>query len=576
MVDRLNFQAPIVTSRDAPSVNLDTGVASLMQNIEGLSMTIGEIGGRRMIEEATMKAKQEGLKAGREQGIEFQPVQKTGAFWRQYNASGLHGASVQMEMDTRKAMNDIAVKNAANPIGMKNSFDAYRKEYGNALDENMQLAFDQNFQALEQSYIQKAITEQRQAQQDQAAADAFKLEQDMLEGVEIVAPSMFMPGDEGEAAQLNLQQSRSSYIQFLSRNGPQGEFNVGGFKAAPDASRSGAFSALEIQKKIQEYDNKVMSAAVRGDFMRRFQEGDGIEAYQAWAKGEYFIEQTNVDGKVTKVNILDEMLNTEVDKVTSFMKAQLTTSFQFEERERKLQDRQDQDWIDTQKKAIAFETDPMKSEAMMDQFEEDPRSNFEDIEELREFNLKKGTGAQTDPVIRSETMMGIVEGNITRLSQLPEDGLSDEDRLKAAEMIEARKSKNHWSKSNRYNLANDFLTASLAPQAPSGIVNFGATESQKSLELLSKARTILINAGFEAEQAGTLPTNMELPEEGTFDPYMKAQQIVKEFQEEKNRNDALATERNARRSELRKIIASPESTKSEIEAAKEEMMNLAQ
>jgi len=297
MADRMQYQAPSIMTATSPNVQVDTGAAEFMNTTAGVFLNNANEAHKRQLQSDLETAKVDGERIGYKGGEQFRPMKSQSLFARQFNQSGVQMASEKVSINSQKTIKSISAKNVASPAGVASQLEAYKEGMLGDLPDEMATIFERNFDTLSMAAVEKANAELRELDSQEAAANFYTFDREVTNTVENLAPLAFRPGAEGDKSRAALATLRQNYVESLAGNGPDGEYEVGGYKVKGASGRSGAFTPLEIQKKITAFDNMVIGAGALGNFQEEAKNGRAVDAYMSFVKGDVEISTLTADGK---------------------------------------------------------------------------------------------------------------------------------------------------------------------------------------------------------------------------------------------------------------------------------------
>lgn len=573
MADRFEYKAPTIFTQAAPQVQTDDGTADYLKTKASVFLNNANEAHKRQLGADLELAKTEGERLGYSMGAQFKP-QKTGSlFARTFNESGVFNASQKISMQTQRKVKELAAKNPANPTGLQQQLEKWKEGFAGELPDELATPFSKNFDEISFAAVENAKAQAKAAAAAQAAADFYAYDREVTNTMENLAPLAFNQGPEGDAARRAIATLRQDYAGSLTGNGPEGEYSVGGYKIKGAAGRSGAFTPLEIAKKLQGFDNQVIGAGVFGNFQEEVKAGRGVEAYMAFAKGDMEVSTVDKDGKLQSVKISDVLTNDEMEEVAGKMRTFIGGMNSVEEGEYRQWERGRERYNDQllrdaygaaftttkdeQGREVVIGSAPMAVQGVLARVLNDPMVKPETIDKISALADKLGTGEIDNPITTGETWTAIGTGQIADYSQIPEFGVGDQTRVKMMNAIDSRVKGQHWTNSQRYKIAQDYADAVLAPEKSAGFSLMGDPNSASAADRAEWNKR-MIEESLAAESAGLMPSNPNaMPAQGQFDFVAKGREIA----------DSIAAKRNA--------PAAPEVVEidTKIKAVKEQMNN---
>lgn len=183
-----------------------------------------------------------------------------------------------------------------------------------------------------------------------------------------------------------------------------------------------------------------------------------------------------------------------------------------------------------------------EKERVFDVASENRTVSSDTIERMREGLKKYGTGVQSDPQTVRDTWTAITTGELTEFPDIP-DAVDDEERKAMERAIVSRRSSLHFTKSNRWALAERRLRFALGiPDAGFAIMD---SKARQAMARLGQALLQMQDAGLQAEKDGTVGQNPDRPGEGEFDPVEVSKRIIEEKVKPESAQDATDTKRLA-------------------------------
>lgn len=507
-----------------PGVNVDTGEAQYMRTLSNVFLTNAGEAHKRQLAADLELAKTEGARVGYDNGKNFQPMKPTSLFARQYNDSGLSTALENIQMDTQKTAKDLFEQNKMNPARLTKDFDSYSGGYISKLAPELQTPVKMQLDKVKGALVSQAASNLQTYQRQQAAIRFEAYDRQMENTLETLAPAIFEGGEVGRKAQESVAQLRQNYISTVAGHGPRGKYNAGGYDVDGEkANGSGALNPLEVSKKLRAFDQRVLAAGVYGNYVKQYDEGNGIDAYMNFVKGNMEITALDKDGKLTSMKISDYLTNDEMDKMAAKMRSYSSGIDAMESAVTKNLARQEKSYneaVERQGYEMAYQVqetpdgqkvivggDPAKLQSFIAGLVEDPLVKPEVVEKMRALADKLGTtGAIDDPRVKTQTFADIASGYVRSHQDLPEYGLSDQTRIEAFKQIDAKLAGNHWSNSLRYSTAQKYADSILAPQKAEGLNLFGDPTS-KTKGMRAEWDRKMMDEILAAEASGTLPSN---------------------------------------------------------------------
>ena len=550
MADRFEYQAPTIFTQAAPQVQTDDGTADYLKTKASVFLNNANEAHKRQLGADLEVAKTEGERLGYNLGPQFKPNKSGSLFARTFNENGVFNASQKISMQTQRKVKQLSAQNPGNPAGLEKQLNKWKEGYASELPDELATPFAKNFDEISFAAIESAKAEAKAAAAAQATADFYTYDREVTNTVESLAPKSFSTGPEGDAARRAIATLRADYAGSLTGNGPEGEYSVGGYKIKGSPGRSGAFTPLEIAKKLQSFDNQVIAAGVVGNFQEEAKAGRSVEAYMAFARGDMEVSTVDKDGKLQSVKIADVLTNDEMDEVAGKMRSFIGGINSIEEGEYRTWERgreryNDQILRDAYGAAFATKKDeqgreivigaaPMAVQGVYARALNDPMIKPETLDKISELADKLGTGEIDNPVITGETWQGVASGAIADYRSIPEFGIGDQTRVKMMSAIDDRTKGQHWTNSQRYHIAQDLAASMLAPEKSAGFSLMGDPNSASAADLAQWNKE-MIEESLAAEAAGTLPSNPNaLPAQGQFDFVAKGREIAERIAAKRN------------------------------------------
>lgn len=548
MADRLQYQAPTIYTDRAAEVNFDDGTADLMRNLSGAFLDVAEKAHQNELKKNVEQAKIDGALAGQEQGAAFKPVKSRGLVHRTYNDSGIQSATVKMSIKSQEAVQRIALSAPGNPELQQMMMKKWSDAYASDLPAELRVPFKQNFDQLALSQLTAANKDLNDVRQSEAIASFNDFESTIMNSVELTAPRMFEAGDVGATSARSIETLRKNYIEMLAQNGPAAEYQVGGYIVPAATGRSGAMDVEEIGAKIKEFDKGVLGAAVKGNFLKELEAGNGVANYFNFVKGKTALTSVDVDGNISQQLVDDILEDEDKEKLATFMRTHISALNSIEAAEDRKEDRARDKYNESvidQALQQAFSTETLSdgTEVVVGNpdiirgmyinavNDETGLVRQETIETLQSMMETIGSGDITDPVVTSKTKLGIIDRSIKSAGQLPQQGLGDKERAESIELLRKVNAGQHWSNSQRYTTMLDLGKAALAPEAATGFTLFGDPNKESAADF-AEFKERLMQEVISAEKSGTLPGDINaLPADGEFDVQARAQAIIKDIQE---------------------------------------------
>lgn len=522
MADRMQFQAPSIFTSTSPQVQVDDGTGNFLRTQANVFLNNANDAHKRQLQADLDYADREGQRVGYKAAEKFKPMRDGSLFSRQFNQSGLQQAGEQISIKTQRTVRDISKKYPASPGGLKNALDGWREGFEAELPEELQPVFGNNFDRISDAAVARAQSEAEAIAAQQAAANFYLYEREVTNTMEDLAPMAFADGPEGEKAREAIGTIRQNYMESLAGNGPAGEYEVGGYKIKSAPGRSGAFTPLEIAKKMTAFDNQVIGAGVFGNFQKETENGRGVEAYMQFAKGDMEITTLGKDGKMQSVKIKDVLTNDEMEEISGKMRTYIGGINSIEEGEYRKYERgrdqyNDQVLTDAYKTSLEVVTDnqgnqrviggdPVALQNTISTALQNPLIKADTIEKLQKLASDLGTGQIDNPITVGNTYQGIATGEIADYRGVPELGISDTTRVKMYADIDARNKGQHWTNSTRYRIAQDYADAVLAPEKSAGFSLLGDPNSASAADRAEWNKR-MIEETLAAEASGLLPQN---------------------------------------------------------------------
>ncbi len=520
MADRMQFQAPSIFTSTTPQVRVDDGTGDFLRTQANVFLNNANESHKRQLQADLDYADREGQRVGYKAAEKFKPMRDGSLFSRAFNQSGLQQAGEQISIKSQRTVRDLSKKFPANPGGLKTALDGWREGFESELPEELQPVFGNNFDQISDAAVARAESERETINAQQAAADFYVFEREVTNTMEDLAPMAFATGPEGDKARLAIGTIRQNYMESLAGNGPAGEYEVGGYKVASAPGRSGAFTPLEIQKKMTAFDNMVIGAGVFGNFQKETEAGRGAEAYMQFAKGDMEITTIAEDGSLKSVKLKDVMTNDEMEEISGKMRTYIGGINSVEEGEYRKFERgreryNDQVLNDAYRAGLEVVTDnngnsrviggdPVALQNIIAQAAQNPLVQADTLDKLQKLASDLGTGQIDNPITVGRTWQGISTGEIASYRDIPELGINDKTRVQMYKAIDDRVKGQHWTTSKRYGIAQDYADAVLAPEKSAGFTMFGDPNAA-SVADRAEWNKRMIEEALAAEIKGLLP-----------------------------------------------------------------------
>lgn len=590
MADKLQFQAPTIYTQRASEINFDDGTAQFMSDLSGAFLSIAQEAHQSQLQSEIAQAQQDGALAGSMEGARFKPSERKGIVHKTYNDSGIQSATVQMSIKSQEAVQRIALQNPGNPEIQKHLLDKWSDSFAQDLDPQLLVPFRETFGVLSASQITSAQKERAKVLQSEAISNFNDLELSLQNSLEVVAPKMFAAGTVGEDAARTVETLRKNYIEMLAQNGPSSEYSVGGYKIPAGSGRSGAFTVEEIGAKIREFDKQALSASIKGSFITELEAGRGVGTYFNFVKGNTVLSTVSSDGSIQQTRVDDLLSNEDKEKLGTFMRTHISTLNSFEDANDKRADKARKQYNQTimdralkigfsesrlSDGQIVLQGNPEMLRMLYLQAVNDDSGLVElkTIEGIQSLMETVGTGDIADPQVVSNTKLSVINGDTTRIQDLPEFGLGDQARGELVEMIQKKSSGNHWSNSKRYTTMIDLGKAALAPEAATGFNLFSDPKSQSAQDF-AEFKERLMNDILGAEMAGTLPLDINaLPGKDEFDIQARARELISEIKQKRTtqEQDPELMKINERINKLTDILNNPDTIAAEAKRARDQL-----
>lgn len=522
MADRMQYQAPSIYSNTSPQVEVDDGTADFLRTQANVFLNNANESHKRQLQSDLDLAQKEGQRLGYNLAEKFRPMESKSLFARQFNESGLHTAGQKISVSTQKKIRELASQHPGNPGGLKSALEGWKEGFAEELPEELQPVFGLNYDTLADAAIERAEAERKAAAAAQAAADFYVYDREVTQTLEKLAPLTFQSGPDGDAARAAVATLRQNYMESLAGNGPEGEYEVGGYKVKSAPGRSGAFTPLEIAKKMQGFDNYAIGVGVMGNFQKQVENGNAADAYMQFAKGDLEITTVGKDGKMTSARVSELLTNDEMEEIAGKMRTYIGGQNSIEEGEFRRFERgrdlyNDRVLTDAYKASLEVIDDgngnkrviggnPVALQNLIAEAVENPLIQGDTIDKLQTLAKDLGTGQIDNPITVGQTWTGIATGEIADYRSIPQLGVSDTQRIKMYEAIDQRNKGQHWTNSNRYRIAQDYADAMLAPEKSAGFSLLGDPNSASAADRAEWNKR-MIEEVLAAEQAGLLPQN---------------------------------------------------------------------
>lgn len=527
MADRLQYQAPFVPVKTMPDVRVDTGAAQYMSTITNAFITVSNEAHKRQLAADLEMAKTEGQRVGYNTGKDFKPAKPDSLFARQYNETGIATALQVMQTDTQKASAEYLQKFPMNPKGLSAALTKYKEGYLAEVAPEMQTSVAMHMDKLNDAYIAKAQANLKAYNAQLAAVQAARYERQMENTLENVAPDMFQGGAASAKANEAVAQLRQQYINTLAHHGPDADYTVAGYTVKGSGVGSGALSPLEVYKKMDAFDRKVISAGSFGHFVREVDAGRGVDAYMNFLKGNMEVTTVNKDGKLESMKISDYLTNDEMSELGGKMRSYFTGIDSMEGavhakwqrgvermnqqlfREAITSAYQTQD--DGTGNQVIVGGDPVALQNTIAKALQNPLVKPETIDKLQSLQKVLGaTGQYTNPMVEAATDYSIATGAITNAEELPVKGLSDATKIRMVQDMEARNAGRHWSTSHPYRNAHDYAEATLAPAKSAGFNLFSDADKDAAADM-AEFNKRFVDMLTNASRQGILPSDPNAP-----------------------------------------------------------------
>lgn len=522
--DRLNYEAPFVSAKEMPEVNVDTGTARYMNTLSNVFLTNANEAHKRQLQSDLELAQSEGQRVGWENGKNFQPMKGSSLFERQYNDSGVSTALENIQIDTQQAATSYFKANKMNPTGLAKALDSYTRGYTDKLAPELRTPVQMHMGKLGAGLVAQATENLRTFNLQKAAEQFEQYNRDMENTLEVVAQSMFLGGDAGRKAQESVAQLRQNYINTLAQHGPAGVYTAGGYTVNGSRSGSGALTVKDVSDKLRAFDMNVITSGVYGHYVQEAEAGRGVDAYMNFIKGNVEVSALNKDGKLESMKVSDYLTNDEMEKVASKMRQYSSGVDSMEEAVNRKWDRtrdRNTDAFLRMGMEAAFDVqvqpdgskrivggDPVRLQAIIANGIVDESIKPEAVQQLQDLAGKLGNGDIDNPMISTEAKMGVADGTIQSYRDLPATGLSDKTRIELHQQIDSRLKGEDWTSSVRYRQANDYAEAMLAPEKSAGFNIFGDDQATKaSAADLAEWKRRMITDAWSAQSSGLLPAN---------------------------------------------------------------------
>lgn len=522
MADRMQFQAPSIFTSTTPQVRVDDGTGDFLRTQANVFLNNANDAHKRQLQADLDYADREGKRVGYKAAEKFKPMRDGSLFSRAFNQSGLQQAGEQISIKSQRTVRDLSKKFPANPGGLKTALDGWREGFESELPEELQPVFGNNFDQISDAAVARAESERETINAQQAAADFYVFEREVTNTMEDLAPMAFATGPEGDKARAAIATIRQNYMESLAGNGPAGEYEVGGYKVNSAPGRSGAFTPLEIQKKMTGFDNMVIGSGVFGNFQKETEAGRGAEAYMQFAKGDMEITTIAEDGSLKSVKLKDVMTNDEMEEISGKMRTYIGGINSVEEGEyRKFErsrDRYNEEVMrdayvnslqvakDAQGNVTILGGDPVALQNRIGEALQNPLIKADTLEKMQKLASELGTGEIDNPVIVGNMWEGISTGQIGSYKDIPTFGISDPTRVKMYNAIDDRNKGQHWSNSTRYRVAQDYADAVLAPAKSAGFSLLGDPNAASAADRAEWNKR-MIEEVLGAEASYTMPSN---------------------------------------------------------------------
>ena len=522
MADRMQYQAPSIFTSTTPQVRVDDGTADMLRTQANVFLNNANDAHKRQLQADLDYADREGKRVGYNAAEKFKPMRDGSLFSRAFNQSGIQQAGEQISIKTQRKVRELSKQHPASPGSLKSALDGWKEGFEAELPEELQPVFGNNFDQISDAAVARAESERETINAQQAAADFYVFEREVTNTMEDLAPMAFSTGPEGDKARAAIATIRQNYMESLAGNGPAGEYEVGGYKVNSAPGRSGAFTPLEIQKKMTGFDNMVIGSGVFGNFQKEVEAGRGAEAYMQFAKGDMEITTLGNDGKMTSVKLKDVMTNDEMEEISGKMRTFIGGINSVEEGEYRKFERgrerfNDQVLNDAYRAGLEVVTDnngnsrviggdPVALQNIISQAVQNPLVQADTLDKLQKLASDLGTGQIDNPITVGRTWEGISTGEIASYREIPEIGINDTTRVQMYKAIDDRNKGQHWTNSTRYRIAQDYADAVLAPEKSAGFSLLGDPNSASAADRAEWNKR-MIEETLAAEQAGLMPAN---------------------------------------------------------------------
>jgi hypothetical protein len=519
--ERMQFQAPAIFAQVAPQVQTDDGTVRFLETATNVFLNNANDAHKRQLQSDLDMAQKDGARIGYNAGKDFKPIRTGSLFARTYNDSGYQTATQKISVALQRKVFDLSQRNPANPAGLEKQLKGYGEEFLKEIPIEMQTAVRESFDRLGNAAYQNAVAERTELNKQVSAANFYGYELTTQNTVEKFAPLAFKAGPDGDAAREALATVRKDYIDQLAGNGPRGAYSVGGYNIKSGGG-SGAYSPLEIAKKMRAFDNQIISAGVLGNFQQEVEAGRGVDAYMNVVKGNMEVTVMGEDGKMSSRKISDILTNDELDELSGQMRSYMggissMQDAQYRDFERTREQYNDNVLLMARNRAFKVGKDaagndvlqggdPVALQSLLATIAKDPMVKPETLKQVTEMAATLGTGEINNPITVGDTWEKVTTGAIQSYENVPREGIDDKTRIQMYEAIGSRTKGMHWSTSQRYKIAEGYADAVLAPQKSAGFTMFGDQDKNAAVDRAEWNRR-MIEATLAAEAAGLLPAN---------------------------------------------------------------------
>lgn len=294
-----------------PAVRFDTGTVRLFASLTQVLAQSGEAVNRRLDAKAQEQGRTAGIKAGTTGSVENVPLLQDAATLRgrAFNAAAITTFTARLESTSRQRINDMFIKNAANPEELEKSLEAYQMGVSMKLAQmipEVGAAFDANFPIWSQPFINKASN----AAFKQAVATAKRAvavrEEQLGKDLLAIGADLSDPDPNIQTAAMNAIIAQRAAIEVV----------LGQVDPRTGAPFFPADTANAIRKKN---DDAIKKSWVRGWYGKQTNKS---AAYLKWRRGQVRIPLVQPDGTTFLIDPRADFDFKDEQELDSFMKTQ--------------------------------------------------------------------------------------------------------------------------------------------------------------------------------------------------------------------------------------------------------------